>query len=258
MSVDERLRLSHESFEELWRATTRRSGGTIFETGGMSPWAGMSESPMVNSAVRADPRAAADDVLGRAKDFFTERGRMWALAVFSSIDDDLEAVARDRGFVEIVDMPQMVILDRVEEPAPPAGVELRRVDDPQSIREFGVVNGEAYTVYGIPNDVMESNFSEPERWLRPDNSAFVAEVDGAVAAAALVHVSHDAGCVAFVATHSGHRGRGLGELVSRAATNAGFGLGAGFVHLQASPMGEPIYARIGYKEIARCRMLLAT
>jgi predicted GNAT family acetyltransferase len=71
-------------------------------------------------------------------------------------------------------------------------------------------------------------------------------------------VSHGAGCVAYVATHSDHRGRGIGELVSRAATNAGFDLGASFVHLQASPMGEHIYSRIGYQEVGRCRILLAT
>jgi hypothetical protein len=36
--------------------------------------------------------------------------------------------------------------------------------------------------------------------------------------------------------------------VTRAVTNIGFDLGAAFVTLQASSMGEPIYRRMGYEE----------
>jgi hypothetical protein len=40
----------------------------------------------------------------------------------------------------------------------------------------------------------------------------------------------------------------LGEAVTRAVTNRAFDEGAAVVTLQASPMGEPIYRRMGYEE----------
>ena len=46
-----------------------------------------------------------------------------------------------------------------------------------------------------------------------------------------------------------HGGRGLAALVTRAAGNAGFDLGARLASLQASPMGEPVYRRMGYETI---------
>ena len=47
------------------------------------------------------------------------------------------------------------------------------------------------------------------------------------------------------------RGRGLGDLVTRVVTQRAFDLGAAFVSLQASEMGEPVYRRMGYREVHR-------
>ena len=49
---------------------------------------------------------------------------------------------------------------------------------------------------------------------------------------------------------------GLGTLCTRVATNAGFQNGASVVTLQASPYGEPIYLRLGYKTYDRLKWYL--
>ncbi len=51
----------------------------------------------------------------------------------------------------------------------------------------------------------------------------------------------------YVGTVPEARGRRLGELCTRAATNAGFDMGARTVVLQASIMGEPLYRKMGYE-----------
>jgi hypothetical protein len=42
-----------------------------------------------------------------------------------------------------------------------------------------------------------------------------------------------------------------------AATNAGFQLGAEMASLQASPMGRPIYAEMGYQTLYDYKLLMA-
>jgi len=70
-------------------------------------------------------------------------------------------------------------------------------------------------------------------------------------AAAQTLLSHGIAGVYWVGTVEGARSRGLGEAVTRAVTNAAFDRGATANSLQASPMGEPIYRRMGYEEIYR-------
>ena len=56
-----------------------------------------------------------------------------------------------------------------------------------------------------------------------------------------------------MATLPASRGRGLGEVCTALATNAGFERGAPVVTLQASPMGLPIYTRMGYRACDQLR-----
>jgi predicted acetyltransferase len=52
------------------------------------------------------------------------------------------------------------------------------------------------------------------------------------------------------------RGRGLAELVTHAVTQAAFELGAPLVVLQATPMGEPVYRRMGFEQFQTYRGLV--
>ncbi len=61
-------------------------------------------------------------------------------------------------------------------------------------------------------------------------------------------LSHSIGGVYWVGTVPDHGRRGLGDLVTRTVTRRGFELGARFITLQASAMGEPIYRRMGFRE----------
>jgi hypothetical protein len=61
-----------------------------------------------------------------------------------------------------------------------------------------------------------------------------------------VLLSHGISGVYAVGTIARARGKGLGEAVTRAVTNRAFDQGARAATMQASPMGQPIYRRMGY------------
>ena len=67
------------------------------------------------------------------------------------------------------------------------------------------------------------------------------------------YLNDPAKSLAWVVTLPEYRGRGLGEACTRLVGNRAFELGARCVVLQASSQGEPIYRRMGYREITRYR-----
>ena len=88
----------------------------------------------------------------------------------------------------------------------------------------------------------------PERFLEPHIAAVVAYRGDEPVAAAMTLLSHGIAGVYWVATLAAARGQGLADVVTRAVTNRGFELGAAVNTLQASPMGESIYRRMGYED----------
>jgi ribosomal protein S18 acetylase RimI-like enzyme len=111
--------------------------------------------------------------------------------------------------------------------------------------------GPAYATYGMPEDVLPAMLGNLETLRAPHIVAFVARVDGTPVAGAMTVVTHGVAGIYWVGTIPAARGRGLAELCTRAAGNAGFDLGGRIAALQASPMGEPVYKRMGYFEVTR-------
>jgi hypothetical protein len=104
----------------------------------------------------------------------------------------------------------------------------------------------------MPLDVAPAILT-PACLIGPHIVSFLAYVGEIAAAGAIVLVSHGVAGVYWVGTLPEMRGRGLAELVTRAAGNAGFDLGGRIAALQASVMGEPVYRRMGYVEVTRYR-----
>ncbi len=86
-----------------------------------------------------------------------------------------------------------------------------------------------------------------------DTVVVLGYVEERPAAAAVAILSDGIAGLYWVATLPEARGRGLGEACTRLAGNRAFELGARCVVLQASKMGEPIYRRMGYREVTRYR-----
>lgn len=70
-------------------------------------------------------------------------------------------------------------------------------------------------------------------------------------------VNHGVAGVYWMGSLERARGEGLGRAVTEAATNAGFALGADTASLQPSPMGKPIYLKMGYEPVYDYRLSIS-
>jgi hypothetical protein len=231
--------------------------GSLREEDGILLCASGTWLPVVeNVAFRLAPDVAPSALVDRAERFFGELGRGYCVKVRDTgDDDDLRSVCADRGLVEFGEpVPHMVCRHRLGDPAPPDGLELRAVTDAQGIVDFVTINAEAYATYGMPSDVLVDLFDRPERVVADERTFVVVVYDAdRPVATALTFVSDGVAGIQWVGTVSDARKLGLGRTVTEWATNVAFDHGATSCTLQASPMGEPIYAALGYETVYRYR-----
>ncbi|HEY2213797.1 MAG TPA: GNAT family N-acetyltransferase, partial [Acidimicrobiales bacterium] len=257
----EDIALGHENLVSYSRAMSGWSlKGTHREEPGSLLCAGGSWLPAVgNVALRTDSTLPGTALLDRAFAFFSERQRGFNVMVRdTSEDDDLAAACESHGIKPFGDpTPQMICPARLADPVVPDGVKLVEVHDVQGVRDAVAVNAEAYATYGMPLDVLPDVFDHPEAVVaNPDTVIVVAYLGDRPVATALTYMSHGVGALQWVGTASDVRSLHLGRAVTTWATNAAFDRGAASCSLQASPMGEPLYAKLGYETAYRYRELI--
>ena len=131
-------------------------------------------------------------------------------------------------------------------PAFPAGVEVHRVDTLEELQRFEQTASAAYEVPSGPV------FAE---WLTyPGFSFHLAYHRGEPVATATLVASHGLAGIVYVGTVPTARGRGFGRAVVWAAIAAGRELGCQASSLWASPMGRPMYERMGFRPITEYRI----
>jgi hypothetical protein len=249
-------RSCHLNLAEFSRESARwGDAGRLSERDGYLLFATGTEFPVLcNGVVRLDDHVSAGVVLDAADRWFGDLGRGYTVMIRDlDVDQDLEVEAKARGMLEVGNPPEMVCRSRLDDRPPPPGAQLRWVVDEEGIRDFIAVNTGAYGTYGMPADVMPAMIAVGPRFLEPHVQTVVAYLDERPVAAAQTVLSHGIAGVYWVGTVEHARGTGLGEVVTRAVTNRAFDLGARANTLQASPMGEPIYLRMGYETIYRYR-----
>jgi GNAT superfamily N-acetyltransferase len=239
---------THSNFVQFNRHMTGATGGELLEADGVA--CGLSGEPfpsMSNWAIRTDASVDAATAVALADTFFRDHGHGYTFFVRIPGDEDLEEVALGAGFVALIDMPEMVCGARLDDAAAPEDVTLRWVENADDVAAYFELQGLAYSTFGFPPDALAAIGRHEATLLAPHVGAVIAELDGRPSAGAMVILSHGVGGVYLVGTVQAARGRGLGELVTRAVTNWAFDHDASAVCLQASSMGEPIYERMGYR-----------
>jgi len=233
--------------------------GAEVETGdGWVLGAGRSQHPLIsNAAFRVDDGLDPAEVIARARDFFASRKRGFALWARAGAEEDSDLIdAAGRAELQpAYEMPEMVLDHRAEERPLAEGIDLRRVASAADAAEYWQVATGAYSSIGFPPEIF-AFYESHDGLVAANSAAFLAHVDGRPAGIAMTIVSHGVAGVYWVGVAEEARGRGLGWTVTAAAVNAGFDMGAEIASLQASPMGEPLYRRMGFKTMFDYRLLL--
>jgi ribosomal protein S18 acetylase RimI-like enzyme len=220
---------------------------------------------MFNTVIRTSDQAVdAATWLDEQRRFFVERGRGFSVYTRGERDRPLATACTAAGFEIGDEHPGMACERALPESSCDRRVRIELATDPLALARVIDIEASAYAPMGLPESVLRKVMSAPTRLLRPSMLWLLASWEGEPAAAALVVMSHtplrssaksraSAAGLYWVATAPAFRGRGLGQACTRAATNAAFERGARAVVLQASRMGEPIYRKLGFREVTRYR-----
>ena len=227
-------------------------GGRVHEEDGLVFFMPGHRFPVgFTGVMRTDSRVAPSEAIERAHAFFAPQGQVYTHVLMRHRDDDLAEALEAAGVGALSDSPGMVCDLPLPDVATPSGVSIERVQDAAGVRAFGDISGTAYASLGMPAKFGPAHFADDASLLQPHITAVLARLDGAPVGGAMCLLSHGVAGIYWVGTLPEARGRGIAEACTRAATNAGFAAGARFAALQASVMGEPIYRRMGYREVTR-------
>jgi GNAT superfamily N-acetyltransferase len=125
--------------------------------------------------------------------------------------------------------------------------------------ETGAALEEWVTVYcacfGVPAAAVDDTLRvEAERTDAGPVVRLAATVDGRVVGTALLLTTHDMAGIYVVTTLPEYRRRGIGTAITAAALETARERGYRVATLQASPLGEPVYRRMGFEKVSEYRL----
>lgn len=195
------------------------------------------------------PGCDLEKAVDRAERYFDERELPFRFIARNDLAR--ESLAGDRlaarGHLPVGDpTPGMSIRPLAEIPDPPDGLVVRRVTDEDTLAEFSHT---AFAGFGIPTSFGE-RFLTADLLASPEAALFLGYVDGQPVATTLMIATGRVAGIYWVATLEAHRRRGYAEALTWAGLAAGRELGCNIGSLQASKMGRPVYARMGFDHTA--------
>jgi GNAT superfamily N-acetyltransferase len=243
---------------EMFREIIRLGRGSeLYETSQIT----MAASPRgtaFHNMVMVRDRVDVEVLCAAIREFYVRHGRTFSVWTRKHADAAVEDLLRARGFTDFATMPGMALLHDPGTRCEAPGLEIRAATTDQGRRDYLQVTAEAYATYGAPHEYTEDAFASLDSVCAPHIQGFIGYVKAAPVTAAAVYVTHGVAGIGWVGTIPDQRGRGFGEAVTWAAIREGLRRGATFANLQASPMGRPVYERMGFITVTEYRVLVGT
>ena len=250
---------AHQNLCDFARFQARLAPGSeLLDEPGIVALSGTVDFPSTRMALRSAPMLAAKPWADAVIGYFDARGKSSCVFTRVGADDDLYDELTARNYHEFSQSPEMVCEQALDAREPPDGVTVRLASSAADVAAYASIAGKAFTHLSMPENLTRDAIDNSEVMLGSDCVIALAEVDGSpvAGASAMLFGREPAGYVGWVACLDEARGRGLGDVVTRAVTNEAFARGASLLTLEASHFGESTYARMGYREIYRYRVLI--
>ncbi len=250
-SVDhDKLRLMHENL--IHGLTSVNQSLPSAETAHLGPWilgdSGIT-NPDVNQAIIAAPVDDPVAAIRSAADWYRERDTLFSFVLRDSVDAAVVQAAIAAGYVERRSQPAM-LLPVIRGPVSPTGqFDIRRVVDGAGV--------EGYVDAEVEEPMRHQTHREPDAELAKAVLAlvgvelFVGYVDGVAVARSMLVLSGEMAGINNVYVAPSVRKQGWGWAITEAAITTGADLGANAACLNASRMGQPLYERMGFREVYR-------
>lgn len=183
------------------------------------------------------------------KAYFERRGVPFRLRVREAIAASADEVLVECGLRRKGGIPSLVLAPVSGERGAIAPLEIRRVADRQTLRQHVEVVAAGFD---WSPDMLSQVFSEA---LLHNGSwrGYVGYVEGRLVASSQLITTNGVAGIYYVATLDEFRRRGFGEAMTRHALHEGAAAGCTMASLQASPLGQPIYERMGFRQVSYYR-----
>ncbi|HEU4406029.1 MAG TPA: GNAT family N-acetyltransferase [Polyangiaceae bacterium] len=230
------------------RVSTPTAPGVVAYASGLS-------HPLFNGVLsaRLDP-SALPATAGRLREQFAALGlpATWWVGPDSEPADLGERLAA-LGFPQ-VDAAELMAIDLASLPdeAPPVGLEVRPVEEPDEVRAWAGVVTEVFHVSGPAGPAyaaLEAANPATERYAR-----FGGWADGRLVATAALTTDAGVAGIYAVATLAAYERRGYGRALTLAALREGRRRGLAVGTLQATRAGHPVYRRLGFVDLGTFRL----
>jgi ribosomal protein S18 acetylase RimI-like enzyme len=177
------------------------------------------------------------------------RGVPFRLRVLEPLDGPTEALIAAAGFEPAGGIPCLVLSPLRADSHELRGLLIRQVIDDDTLRDHTAVVADAF---GWPPSLLGRVFT---RKLIGDAcwTAYVGYLEDRPVATAQLVVTDGVAGIYYVGTLEAHRRSGFAEVMTRQALNEGAAAGCDVASLQASPMGRPIYERMGFRMVSYYR-----
>ena len=201
-----------------------------------------------NQAIIFGPQRDLKGTAGRIRRFFAPVGEHYRVRIRTDVapldDASFEAAGFERrGGIPCLAMPLPGL------PARASQLEVRPVTDARGLHEHLALVAEVYE--WEPADlarVLTARTIEQDAF-----RMYTGYLDATPVATAQLFAQDGVAGIYLVGTTASARNRGFGEAITRHALEEAATLGCTLASLQASPMGLPVYERIGFEQVADYR-----
>jgi GNAT superfamily N-acetyltransferase len=239
---------SDRNLRESWRSLAGGGEGMVVEEDDeVLMVAGGADVAFFNPAFVKDPGLSPDRVMERLTAFYGPRRVPYLVWVMEGSHPELVERAPTLGLTVSEGPPAMVL-----DPITPHRDDRREGLVVEPVRDAsGVADALelAAAGFGMPLELCRKILT-PAVLDDPTVQVVVARVGGEPVSTATLVVTDEVAGIYTVATPEAHRGHGYGAAVTAAVVEEGRARGCTMASLQASPMGAPVYERMGFRTVA--------